>query len=81
MRRTMERSNRMEQRQKRWSWSGLPDSDNKNGMRTEAKMFLIYLLHFFFLWLTNDFINVVDNKLQTHQVKKKRIFKFPANIC
>ncbi|XP_053362003.1 ensconsin isoform X2 [Clarias gariepinus] len=31
MRRTMERSNRMEQRQKRWSWSGLPDSDNKNG--------------------------------------------------
>ncbi|KAK1804052.1 hypothetical protein P4O66_020099 [Electrophorus voltai] len=31
MRRTMERSQRMEQRQKRWSWGGLTDSDNKNG--------------------------------------------------
>uniref|UniRef100_A0A4W4HKI1 MAP7 domain containing 3 n=1 Tax=Electrophorus electricus TaxID=8005 RepID=A0A4W4HKI1_ELEEL len=33
MRRTMERSQRMEQRQKRWSWGGLTDSDNKNGTR------------------------------------------------
>ncbi|XP_051514723.1 ensconsin-like isoform X9 [Myxocyprinus asiaticus] len=31
MRRTLERSHRVEQRQKRWSWGGLPDSDNKNG--------------------------------------------------
>ncbi|XP_051505150.1 ensconsin-like isoform X2 [Myxocyprinus asiaticus] len=31
MRRTLERSQRVEQRQKRWSWGGLPDSDNKNG--------------------------------------------------
>ncbi|XP_076877324.1 LOW QUALITY PROTEIN: uncharacterized protein map7d3 [Brachyhypopomus gauderio] len=31
MRRTLERSQRMEQRQKRWSWGGLGDSDNKNG--------------------------------------------------
>ncbi|XP_053486799.1 ensconsin isoform X6 [Ictalurus furcatus] len=31
MRRTMERSQRLEQRQKRWSWSGMPDSDNRNG--------------------------------------------------
>ncbi|XP_047658021.1 ensconsin isoform X17 [Tachysurus fulvidraco] len=31
MRRTMERSQRVEQRQKRWSWSGLSDSDNRNG--------------------------------------------------
>ncbi|XP_060741675.1 ensconsin isoform X11 [Tachysurus vachellii] len=31
MRRTMERSHRVEQRQKRWSWSGLSDSDNRNG--------------------------------------------------
>ncbi|KAM9471088.1 uncharacterized protein map7d3 isoform 10-T10 [Clarias gariepinus] len=36
MRRTMERSNRMEQRQKRWSWSGLPDSDNKNDKRSSS---------------------------------------------
>ncbi|ROL51742.1 Ensconsin [Anabarilius grahami] len=32
MRRTLERSHRVEQRQKRWSWGGLSDSDNKNGM-------------------------------------------------
>ncbi|XP_057205041.1 ensconsin isoform X5 [Triplophysa rosa] len=31
MRRTLERSQRVEQRQKRWSWGGLSDSDNKNG--------------------------------------------------
>ncbi|XP_067242836.1 ensconsin isoform X14 [Chanodichthys erythropterus] len=31
MRRTLERSHRVEQRQKRWSWGGLSDSDNKNG--------------------------------------------------
>ncbi|XP_066504697.1 ensconsin isoform X2 [Hoplias malabaricus] len=31
MRRTIERSQRLEQRQKRWSWGGLPDSDHKNG--------------------------------------------------
>ncbi|XP_058253083.1 MAP7 domain-containing protein 2 isoform X11 [Hemibagrus wyckioides] len=31
MRRTLERSQRVEQRQKRWSWSGLSDSDNRNG--------------------------------------------------
>ncbi|XP_016306404.1 MAP7 domain-containing protein 2-like isoform X14 [Sinocyclocheilus anshuiensis] len=30
MRRTLERSQRVEQRQKRWSWGGLSDSDNKN---------------------------------------------------
>lgn len=33
MRRTLERSQRVEQRQKRWSWGGLSDSDNKNGTR------------------------------------------------
>ncbi|XP_072520225.1 uncharacterized protein map7d3 isoform X5 [Salminus brasiliensis] len=31
MRRTLERSQRVEQRQKRWSWGGLSDADNKNG--------------------------------------------------
>ncbi|XP_049340200.1 ensconsin isoform X3 [Astyanax mexicanus] len=31
MRRTLERSNRVEQRQKRWSWGGLSDADSKNG--------------------------------------------------
>ncbi|XP_026136393.1 ensconsin isoform X10 [Carassius auratus] len=31
MRRTLERSQRVDQRQKRWSWSGLSDSENKNG--------------------------------------------------
>ncbi|XP_060783776.1 ensconsin isoform X1 [Neoarius graeffei] len=31
MRRTLERSQRLEQRQKRWSWSGLSDSDSRNG--------------------------------------------------
>ncbi|XP_046705010.1 ensconsin isoform X4 [Silurus meridionalis] len=31
MRRTIERSQKVEQRQKRWSWSGLTDSDNRNG--------------------------------------------------
>ncbi|XP_050983984.1 LOW QUALITY PROTEIN: ensconsin [Labeo rohita] len=31
MRRTLERSQRVEQRQKRWSWGGLSDSENKNG--------------------------------------------------
>ncbi|XP_046705029.1 ensconsin isoform X20 [Silurus meridionalis] len=30
MRRTIERSQKVEQRQKRWSWSGLTDSDNRN---------------------------------------------------
>ncbi|GAA6111897.1 ensconsin isoform X4 [Tachysurus ichikawai] len=34
MRRTMERSQRVEQRQKRWSWSGLSDSDNRNDQMT-----------------------------------------------
>ncbi|XP_016306396.1 ensconsin-like isoform X7 [Sinocyclocheilus anshuiensis] len=32
MRRTLERSQRVEQRQKRWSWGGLSDSDNKNAV-------------------------------------------------
>ncbi|XP_043112577.1 ensconsin isoform X22 [Puntigrus tetrazona] len=36
MRRTLERSQRVEQRQKRWSWGGLSDSDNKNARRTLA---------------------------------------------
>ncbi|XP_051505160.1 ensconsin-like isoform X10 [Myxocyprinus asiaticus] len=36
MRRTLERSQRVEQRQKRWSWGGLPDSDNKNARRSLA---------------------------------------------
>ncbi|XP_052010501.1 ensconsin-like isoform X1 [Xyrauchen texanus] len=31
MRRTLERNHRVEQRPKRWSWGGLPDSDNKKG--------------------------------------------------
>lgn len=49
MRRTMERSQRLEQRQKRWSWSGLTDSDNRNGMSTKAESFLISLTSFIFL--------------------------------
>ncbi|XP_039521667.1 ensconsin isoform X8 [Pimephales promelas] len=36
MRRTMERSQRVEQRQKRWSWGGLSDSDNKNDKRSSS---------------------------------------------
>ncbi|XP_017330205.1 ensconsin isoform X9 [Ictalurus punctatus] len=36
MRRTMERSQRLEQRQKRWSWSGMPDSDNRNDKRSSS---------------------------------------------
>ncbi|XP_051505159.1 ensconsin-like isoform X9 [Myxocyprinus asiaticus] len=36
MRRTLERSQRVEQRQKRWSWGGLPDSDNKNDKRSSS---------------------------------------------
>ncbi|XP_034161508.2 ensconsin isoform X9 [Pangasianodon hypophthalmus] len=36
MRRTMERSQRVEQRQKRWSWSGLTDSDNRNDKRSSS---------------------------------------------
>lgn len=51
MRRTMERSHRVEQRQKRWSWSGPPDSDNRIGMSTKAEMFLIYLTSSIFLLL------------------------------
>ncbi|XP_042626211.1 ensconsin-like isoform X11 [Cyprinus carpio] len=36
MRRTLERSQRVEQRQKRWSWGGLSDSDNKNGAKKRS---------------------------------------------
>ncbi|XP_059371608.1 ensconsin isoform X5 [Carassius carassius] len=36
MRRTLERSQRVDQRQKRWSWSGLSDSDNKNDKRSSS---------------------------------------------
>ncbi|XP_066504703.1 ensconsin isoform X8 [Hoplias malabaricus] len=36
MRRTIERSQRLEQRQKRWSWGGLPDSDHKNDKRSTS---------------------------------------------
>ncbi|XP_016148666.1 ensconsin-like isoform X15 [Sinocyclocheilus grahami] len=36
MRRTLERSQRVEQRQKRWSWGGLSDSENKNARRSLA---------------------------------------------
>ncbi|XP_046705031.1 ensconsin isoform X22 [Silurus meridionalis] len=36
MRRTIERSQKVEQRQKRWSWSGLTDSDNRNAHRPLA---------------------------------------------
>ncbi|XP_058253086.1 ensconsin isoform X14 [Hemibagrus wyckioides] len=36
MRRTLERSQRVEQRQKRWSWSGLSDSDNRNDKRSSS---------------------------------------------
>ncbi|XP_056327994.1 ensconsin isoform X10 [Danio aesculapii] len=36
MRRTLERSQRVEQRQKRWSWGGLADSDNKNDKRSSS---------------------------------------------
>ncbi|XP_056327993.1 ensconsin isoform X9 [Danio aesculapii] len=36
MRRTLERSQRVEQRQKRWSWGGLADSDNKNGAKRRS---------------------------------------------
>ncbi|KAK7138092.1 hypothetical protein R3I94_013656 [Phoxinus phoxinus] len=36
MRRTLERSQRVEQRQKRWSWGGLSDSDNKNGAKRRS---------------------------------------------
>ncbi|XP_051514727.1 ensconsin-like isoform X13 [Myxocyprinus asiaticus] len=38
MRRTLERSHRVEQRQKRWSWGGLPDSDNKNDKHSSSTM-------------------------------------------
>ncbi|XP_057205045.1 ensconsin isoform X9 [Triplophysa rosa] len=38
MRRTLERSQRVEQRQKRWSWGGLSDSDNKNDKRSTSTM-------------------------------------------
>uniref|UniRef100_A0A4W5QGH2 Uncharacterized protein n=1 Tax=Hucho hucho TaxID=62062 RepID=A0A4W5QGH2_9TELE len=31
MRRTLERSQRVEQRQKRWSWGGISESDNRPG--------------------------------------------------
>lgn len=31
MRRTQERSQRVEQRQKRWSWGGLTDSEGRTG--------------------------------------------------
>ncbi|XP_016148656.1 ensconsin-like isoform X6 [Sinocyclocheilus grahami] len=36
MRRTLERSQRVEQRQKRWSWGGLSDSENKNDKRSSS---------------------------------------------
>ncbi|XP_026081400.1 ensconsin-like isoform X8 [Carassius auratus] len=38
MRRTLERSQRVEsrERQKRWSWGGLSDSDNKNGAKRRS---------------------------------------------
>ncbi|XP_016148660.1 ensconsin-like isoform X10 [Sinocyclocheilus grahami] len=36
MRRTLERSQRVEQRQKRWSWGGLSDSENKNGAKRRS---------------------------------------------
>ncbi|XP_046705024.1 ensconsin isoform X16 [Silurus meridionalis] len=36
MRRTIERSQKVEQRQKRWSWSGLTDSDNRNDKRSSS---------------------------------------------
>ncbi|XP_052429826.1 ensconsin isoform X24 [Carassius gibelio] len=36
MRRTLERSQRVDQRQKRWSWSGLSDSENKNDKRSSS---------------------------------------------
>ncbi|XP_049340206.1 ensconsin isoform X8 [Astyanax mexicanus] len=36
MRRTLERSNRVEQRQKRWSWGGLSDADSKNDKRSTS---------------------------------------------
>ncbi|XP_060783783.1 ensconsin isoform X8 [Neoarius graeffei] len=36
MRRTLERSQRLEQRQKRWSWSGLSDSDSRNDKRSSS---------------------------------------------
>ncbi|XP_052429815.1 ensconsin isoform X13 [Carassius gibelio] len=36
MRRTLERSQRVDQRQKRWSWSGLSDSENKNGAKRRS---------------------------------------------
>ncbi|XP_052010503.1 ensconsin-like isoform X3 [Xyrauchen texanus] len=36
MRRTLERNHRVEQRPKRWSWGGLPDSDNKKDKRSNS---------------------------------------------
>ncbi|XP_045083065.1 ensconsin-like isoform X6 [Coregonus clupeaformis] len=36
MRRTLERSQRVEQRQKRWSWGGLSESDNRPGARVRS---------------------------------------------
>ncbi|XP_052010506.1 ensconsin-like isoform X6 [Xyrauchen texanus] len=36
MRRTLERNHRVEQRPKRWSWGGLPDSDNKKGAKRRS---------------------------------------------
>lgn len=53
MRRTMERSQRLEQRQKRWSWSGMPDSDNRNGMSTKAEFIIFFFqISSIFLLLT-----------------------------
>lgn len=52
MRRTLERSQRLEQRQKRWSWSGLSDSDSRNGMSTKVESFLVSLTSSIFLLKT-----------------------------
>uniref|UniRef100_A0A8C7DR25 MAP7 domain containing 3 n=1 Tax=Oncorhynchus kisutch TaxID=8019 RepID=A0A8C7DR25_ONCKI len=45
MRRTLERSQRVEQRQKRWSWGGLSESDNRSGKESSSIPFHSALYH------------------------------------
>lgn len=46
MRRTLERSQRVEQRQKRWSWGGLsPDQDSRAGRNPLCNLCLVFIMH------------------------------------
>lgn len=50
MRRTLERSNRVDQRQKRWSWGGLSESDGRTG-RGPFYAFKVQPVLFYSIWL------------------------------